>query len=52
MVKAFDIGDGYVNINAPDDILEAERRNSERFASHDMLGRSASAVAAEEASED
>ncbi|MCH2185103.1 nucleotidyltransferase family protein, partial [Myxococcota bacterium] len=28
MVRAFDIGDGYVNINTPDDILEAEKENS------------------------
>ena len=28
MVRAFDIGDGYVNINTPDDILQAEKENS------------------------
>ena len=28
VVRAFDIGDGYVNINTPDDIREAEKENS------------------------
>lgn len=30
-VKAFDIGDGYVNINTPADIAIAEAENAERF---------------------
>jgi dTDP-glucose pyrophosphorylase len=30
-VKSFDIGDGYVNINTPDDIALAERENAARF---------------------
>ncbi|MEE2672592.1 MAG: sugar phosphate nucleotidyltransferase [Myxococcota bacterium] len=32
-VRAFDIGDGYVNINTPEDILIAEREHAERFSS-------------------
>lgn len=31
IVKAFDIGDGYVNINTPDDIQIAEAENAGRF---------------------
>lgn len=31
IVKAFDIGDGYVNINVPADIAIAELENAERF---------------------
>ena len=31
-VRAFDIGNGYVNINTPDDILIAEREHAERFS--------------------
>ena len=31
-IRAFDIGDGYVNINTPDDILIAEREHAERFS--------------------
>jgi NDP-sugar pyrophosphorylase family protein len=31
-VKSFDIGDGYVNINTPEDITIAERTHAERFA--------------------
>jgi dTDP-glucose pyrophosphorylase len=30
-VKSFDIGDGYVNINTPDDIKIAERAHAQRF---------------------
>ncbi len=30
-VKSFDIGDGYVNINTPEDIAIAEKENAERF---------------------
>ena len=30
-VRSFDIGDGYVNINTPDDIAIAEREHAERF---------------------
>jgi dTDP-glucose pyrophosphorylase len=30
-VKSFDIGDGYVNINTHDDIVQAERENAQRF---------------------
>ncbi|HEM47604.1 MAG TPA: nucleotidyltransferase family protein [Alphaproteobacteria bacterium] len=33
IVKAFDIGDGYVNINTPDDIAIAEAAHAERFGS-------------------
>jgi dTDP-glucose pyrophosphorylase len=33
IVKAFDIGDGYVNINTPDDIVIAETENEARFKS-------------------
>lgn len=32
LVKSFDIGQGYVNINTPDDIAIAERENAVRFA--------------------
>jgi dTDP-glucose pyrophosphorylase len=32
-VRAFDIGEGYVNINTPEDILIAEREHAERFSS-------------------
>ncbi len=31
MVKAFDIGDGYVNINTPEDIAIAEAKYARRF---------------------
>ena len=31
IVRAFDIGDGYVNINTPDDIAIAEAENAERM---------------------
>jgi dTDP-glucose pyrophosphorylase len=31
-VRSFDIGDGYVNINTPEDIAIAEREQAERFA--------------------
>ena len=31
-VKSFDIGDGYVNINTPEDIAIAEKRHGEHFA--------------------
>ncbi len=31
LVKAFDIGEGYVNINTPADITIAETENAERF---------------------
>ena len=31
MVKAFDIGEGYVNINTPADIAIAEAENADRF---------------------
>ena len=30
-MRAFDIGDGYVNINTPADIAMAEAENAERF---------------------
>ncbi len=32
-VRSFDIGDGYVNINTPEDIAIAEREYAERFSS-------------------
>jgi len=38
LVKAFDIGDGYVNINTPADIGIAEAENAERFGAADSLG--------------
>lgn len=34
-VRSFDIGDGYVNINTPDDIAIAEREHAERFQAGD-----------------
>ena len=30
-VKSFDIGEGYVNINTPEDIAIAEKENAQRF---------------------
>jgi hypothetical protein len=30
-VKSFDIGDGYVNINTPEDIAIAEQEHAERY---------------------
>lgn len=35
-VKSFDIGDGYVNINTPEDIRIAERTHADRFG--DLVG--------------
>lgn len=32
MAKSFDIGDGYVNINTPEDIAIAERTHADKFA--------------------
>jgi dTDP-glucose pyrophosphorylase len=39
IVKAFDIGDGYVNINTPDDIAKAEAENADRFGGEHAHGR-------------
>jgi dTDP-glucose pyrophosphorylase len=30
-VKSFDIGEGYVNINTPEDVVIAEKENAQRF---------------------